>query len=130
VREALEAYAVRQCEITSELIADLEASIERTVRYLKTNNKRLHIEEDASFHRRLAAAAGNNELNRMLETIQNQIWLIRSQTYRLSSGSAPNAHLRIVAALKKKDKVEAESAIREHISYVCNLLVKHLEEMS
>jgi len=127
VREALETYAVRQCKITPELAEMLEMSIVRTEGHLKKNDKKLHIEEDAWFHRTLAAAAGNQELNRTIETIQNQIWLIRTQTYRLSSGTAPNAHRRIVEALRNKDRVKAEVAIREHITHVKDALVSHLE---
>lgn len=130
VREALEVYAIRQCHISGELLDDLEASIARTESYLKKNDKKLHIEEDAWFHRRLAAAARNEELNRMLQTIQNQIWLIRTQTYRLSSGTAPDAHRRILAALRKKNRAAAELAIREHITHVCEVFVQYLDTTS
>lgn len=126
VREALETYAVRQCVVTPELLIAFEESIEKTVSYLKKGDKRRHIEEDASFHRLLAAAANNKELSRMLETVQNQIWLFRIQTYHLSSNTAPDAHRRIVAALRKSDREAAEHSIREHIRHVRDSLLKHL----
>ena len=126
VREALETYAVSNAKVTPQLLDSLEASIQRTITYLKTGDKSHHIDEDANFHLILVSAAKNNELNRMLETIQNQIWLFRSQTYRISSGTAPEAHRRIVAALREHDQLAAVAAVREHIRHVRNSLLNHL----
>jgi DNA-binding GntR family transcriptional regulator len=126
VREALETYAVRHCSVTPELLVACEQSIEKTVSYLKKNDKRRHVEEDTSFHRLLSSAANNKELSRMLETVQNQIWLFRIQTYHLSSNTAPDAHRRIVAALRNRDQEAAERAIREHIQHVRDSLLTHL----
>lgn len=127
VREALEAYAVRDAKVTPKLLASLEESIDRTVKYLEQDDKVRHIEEDARFHGLLASAAGNAELSRVLETIQNQIWLFRTQTYSLSSGAAPAAHHRILKALHDGDNEAAERAVREHIQHVRDTLLSHLE---
>jgi DNA-binding GntR family transcriptional regulator len=126
VREALEAYAVLAAKITPELLSTLEQSIERTIGYLSRNDKIRHIEEDARFHGLLANAADNAELNRLLQNVQNQIWLFRGQTYDLSSSSAPDAHKRILQALRDGDTQIAERATREHIQHVRGRLVAHL----
>jgi DNA-binding GntR family transcriptional regulator len=126
VREALEAHAVRAAKIMPELLAELELSIKRTVEYLSRNDKIGHIEEDARFHGLLANAADNKELSRLLENVQNQIWLFRGQTYDLSSSSAPDAHKRILQALRDGDAQRAERATREHIQHVCGRLVAYL----
>lgn len=130
VREALEAHAVRAARVTPELLATLEESIERTVKNLFNNDKLRHIEEDTRFHQLLAGAAENEELRRILGTIQNQIWLFRTQTYSLSSGTAPDAHRTIVEALRCSDHLAAEEAIRSHIRLVRDRLLLHLREQA
>lgn len=125
VREALETYAVSNAKVTPQLLDLLEASIQRTITYLDVDDMDQHIDEDANFHRILVSAAKNKELNRMLGTIQNQIWLFRSQTYRISSGTAPEAHRRIVGALREHDQMAAVAAVREHIRHVRDSLLIH-----
>lgn len=127
VREALEGYAVLAANVTPGLLEALEESIQRTVNHLKNDDKLRHIEEDARFHSLLAGAADNSELSRVLETVQNQIWLFRTQTYGLSSSTAPEAHRRIVKALREGDHQAAEIAVREHIRHVRDRLLSHLE---
>jgi DNA-binding GntR family transcriptional regulator len=118
LREALEVYVVSVVKITPQLIEELKRSVERTKRHLRVHDKTLHIEEDARFHGAIAKATGNCELCRVLENIQNQIWLLRCQTYDLSSSSAPKAHAAILHAFAEGNREKAETAMREHISHV------------
>jgi DNA-binding GntR family transcriptional regulator len=104
--------------IDAQLIEDLQTSIERTRQFLKENDKIRHIEEDVRFHNRIANACENMELCRVLETVQNQIWLFRCQSYDLSSSSAPEAHTTILEALEKRDHTTAVNAMRAHIDNV------------
>lgn len=127
LRETLESYAVSIVKIDAQLIKDLRASIERTRQFLSTNDKIRHIEEDVQFHSRIAMATGNMELYRVLNTIQNQIWLFRCQTYDLSSSSAPEAHTSILRALEKRDHAEGVEAMKDHIQNVRKHLVDFLE---
>ena len=127
VREALEGYAVLAAKITPNLLEALEASIARTIDFLNRNDKIRHIEEDAYFHGLLASSAENAELSRILQNVQNQIWLFRGQTYDLSSSSAPEAHRRILQALRTGDHRAAEKATRAHIQHVRERLVAHLK---
>jgi DNA-binding GntR family transcriptional regulator len=126
LREALESYAVSVVRIDENLIEDLRMSIERTRRILDANDKIRHIEEDMQFHGRIARATGNMELWRVLENIQNQIWLFRCETYDLSSSSAPRAHTAILSALEKGNHEKAVASMKEHISNVRNRLVLYL----
>ncbi|WP_245536486.1 GntR family transcriptional regulator [Terriglobus saanensis] len=126
LREVLEVYAVSTARITPQLLDKLEASIEQTGQFLQSDDRIGHIEEDARFHGLIAKAAGNEELCRVLGTIQNQIWLLRCQTYDLSSSSAPEAHRAILKALRNEDSKQAKSAMREHISLVRKRLLTHL----
>jgi DNA-binding GntR family transcriptional regulator len=127
LREALEAYAVTTADVTPELLVSLAASINRTKKLLKAGDKLRHIEEDTRFHGFIAEASGNRELCRVLANIQQQIWLFRCKTYRLSSTTAPAAHQAILDALRAHDKEAAQTAMREHIRLVRNRLIEHLK---
>ncbi len=118
LREALEVYAVSVAKITPQLVEALQCSVELTKKFLKIHDKTQHIEEDARFHGAIAKATGNRELGRVLEKIQNQIWLLRCQTYDLSSSSAPKAHTAILHAFAAGDREAAEAAMRQHIGHV------------
>jgi DNA-binding GntR family transcriptional regulator len=126
LREALEVYAVSAVQITPELIQELQRSVERTIRHLKSDDKVRHIEEDTRFHGVIAKATHNDELCRILENIQNQIWLFRCQTYELSSSSAPEAHRAILEAFANGDIQEAQLAMRQHIGHVRTRLIDFL----
>ena len=128
LRETLEAHAVATAKVTPELLASLEGSIGRTKKWLKAGDKLRHIEEDTRFHGSIADASGNRELCRVLSNVQNQIWLFRCKTYRLSSTTAPGAHRAILDALSANSKKAAEAAMREHIRLVRNRLIAHLKD--
>jgi DNA-binding GntR family transcriptional regulator len=126
LREVLEVYAVSIVKITPKLITDLKESIKRTAQFLKADDRIAHIEEDTRFHGTIAKATDNDELCRILENIQNQIWLFRCQTYDLSSSSAPKAHTAILKAFEEGNREKAQTAMREHISHVRNRLIDFL----
>jgi DNA-binding GntR family transcriptional regulator len=126
LREALEVYAVSVARITPELIEELKSSVERTKKYLISHDKIRHIEEDTRFHGIIAKATDNQELCRVLGNIQNQIWLLRCQTYNLSSSSAPRTHAAILHAFEQGDREKAQIAMREHINLVRERLLEFL----
>jgi DNA-binding GntR family transcriptional regulator len=128
LREALEVYAVGAAELSSQLMADLRASISRTRKFLKLNDKIGHIDEDAKFHGLIASATGNAELSRVLTNVQSQIWLCRRKTYNLSSTTAPEAHQTILDALSKNDRKSAQTAMRNHIAFVRQRLLQFMEQ--
>jgi DNA-binding GntR family transcriptional regulator len=128
LREVLEVYAVSIVKITPQLIGELKESVQRTSQFLTSDNKTGHIEEDTRFHGAIAKATENQELCRLLENIQNQIWLFRCQTYDLSSSTAPKAHTAIFKAFEEGDRKKAQAAMREHISHVRLRLVEFITE--
>jgi DNA-binding GntR family transcriptional regulator len=127
LREVLEVHAVSMATLTGKLVAELEASIQRTCELLQVHDKLRHIEEDARFHGLIAEASGNGELCRMLSNIQSKIWLFRCKTYTLSSTTAPEAHGTILRALQRRDRNGAEAAMRDHIRLVRDKLIDHLD---
>lgn len=128
LREALESYAVSVAKISPQLIEELRSSIERTGQFLKADDRIRHIEEDTQFHGTIARATDNMELCRVLENVQNQIWLFRCQTYDLSSSSAPQAHMAILKAFEEADREKAILAMREHIGHVRQRLINFLQQ--
>jgi DNA-binding GntR family transcriptional regulator len=125
-REALEVHAVRTANITPALMIDLKRSIESQRRYLAANDRCRYIEEDASFHAKLAEATGNERLMKELENLQNQIWLSCRQTYDLSKSTALGHHESIVNALQRGERTDAQRAMSEHISGVRRTLAEVL----
>ncbi len=128
LREMLEVHAVGIVEITPEFLADLSASVEHTEQHLTEHNVMAHVEEDVRFHNRIAAATGNEELRRTLENVHQKSLICRSKTYHLSSSTAPLSHGKILQGLVDGDRGAAQKAMREHIVYVRESLLKFLED--
>ena len=127
LREVLEVYAVSVVEVTSQLLAEMRKSVQRTEKLLKARDRQGHIEEDTRFHELISKATGNAELCRVISNVQSQIWLCRRKTYDLSSSSAPSAHGAIVAALEKGDRKAAQAAMRSHVAHVRERLVAFMD---
>jgi DNA-binding GntR family transcriptional regulator len=128
LREVLEVHAVGVAEITPELLADLSASVAHTEQLLTEHNVMAHVEEDVRFHMRIAEATGNDELRRALENVHHKSLICRSKTYHLSSSTAPLSHGKILRGLAEGDREAAQGAMREHIVFVRESLLKFLEE--
>jgi DNA-binding GntR family transcriptional regulator len=128
LREVLEVHAVGIVEITPELLDDLAASVAHTEQHLTEHNVMAHVEEDIRFHNRIAAATGNEELRRTLENVHQKSLICRSKTYHLSSGTAPLSHGKILQGLAEGDREAAQQAMRDHIVFVRESLLKFLED--
>ena len=74
------------------------------------------------------SAEGERWLGKVLENVQNQIWIFRRKTYDLSSSSAPDHHDAILRALEKNDRAKAAKAMSEHIGNVRQKLVEFLAQ--
>ncbi len=129
LREALEAHAVATAKVAPELLEKLRQSVERSRRFIQTNDKLHYINEDIRFHALLARATGNERLVETLENLQHQVWLFRRKTYDLSRSEAVASHQGIVEALENGDKQRAERLMRDHISGVCRRLIAHLSQL-
>jgi len=128
LREALEVFAASTVDITTELVTELEASVERTCRYLAENDKVHYIEEDVHFHELIVSGTGNEELRRVFDNIQNKLWLCRLQTYRLTSPDTPESHREVAKALRERDRTRAQQVMSRHIRLVRDALLASMEE--
>jgi DNA-binding GntR family transcriptional regulator len=127
MREVLEVHAVGLAKITPLFLSELAASIDRIKRYLEERNTIAYVEEDIRFHNLIASATGNSELCRMLENMSQKSALCRSKTYRLVAAASPDCHDKIYEALKEGDRELAQRAMREHILFFRDTLIRALE---
>jgi DNA-binding GntR family transcriptional regulator len=126
LREALEVHVARTAHLTPGLLDELDRSVTKLRSLRKVNDKTKYIEEDVRFHALLADATRNSELCRVLQNVQNRIWLSRRKTYDLSSSVAPDFHQAIVDALRKNNREEAQRVMRGHIAHVRQQLIAFL----
>jgi DNA-binding GntR family transcriptional regulator len=126
LRELLEVHAVGLAKITPKLLDDLAESIERTRQNLEEGNIFAHVEEDIRFHTLIAAAADNEELCRILANVHQKSFLCRSKTYRLSASTSPVSHGKIYSALREGDRALAQQAMRDHILFVRDSLLRSM----
>lgn len=127
LREVLEVHAVGLAKITPEFLYELAANIDRMKSGLAKRNTIAYVEEDIRFHNLIAAASGNQELRRVLENISQKTALFRSRTYRLVATTSPDCHDKIYEALNEGDRDLAQRAMREHILFFRDTLLKALE---
>lgn len=127
LRELLEVHAIGLVAITPALLGALVESIEHTRNHLESGDRMAHVEEDIRFHNLIAAATGNEELRRVLENMNHKSLLCRSKAFNLSSTTAPLSHSRIYLALKDGDRELAQRAMKDHIRYVRDSLLRSLK---
>jgi DNA-binding GntR family transcriptional regulator len=127
LREVLEVHAVGLAKITPTLLRQLRESVEHTEKHLDEKNVMAHVDEDVRFHNLIAAATANEELRRVVENINQKSLLCRSKTYHLSASTAPLSHGRILRALEDGNRQVAQQAMREHILFVRDSLLRFLE---
>jgi DNA-binding GntR family transcriptional regulator len=126
LRELLEVHAVGLARITPSFLRDLAESIDRTKRNLDEGNMMAHVEEDIRFHNFIAAATDNDELCHIIENINQKSFLCRSKSYHLSASTAPDSHSRIYRALRDGERELAQQAMRNHIRFVRDALMRSL----
>ena len=127
IRALLEVHAVGIAKVTPGLLTDMAESIERTRHHIESGDKPQHITEDVHFHGLIAGSTGNAEFGKMLDNIQQKSLLCRMATFSLSGTAAPASHQHIYEAMRDGNLQEAQQAMREHILYVRDTLLRSLE---
>ena len=126
LREALEPLVIRNLTLNSKLVAQLQKCVRAATNYRKENNKINYIREDAAFHSILAQASNNMRLKKILENMHNQMLILRSRTFELTSHSSIQQHLAVLNALSKRQVETAEQMMAEHIRTVRARLLEQL----
>jgi DNA-binding GntR family transcriptional regulator len=127
LREVLETLVVRNAVLDAKTLARLREIVSAAQSFLEKNDKSSYIRTDAAFHTTLAMASSNSRLRRMLESMHNQMLLLRRQTFELSSHLSVKQHLGILNALEKGQRQVAAKLMAQHIRAVRKTLIDHLK---
>src|SRR5258708_5906264 len=103
---------------STEDIAEMEEILRRQDK--KVRGGELAVEEDSEFHYRIAMASGNSVVLKVLDVVMDLLRETRSRS--LQSEGRPRkslaGHRRIFAAIKRRDAAAAETAMRQHVQDV------------
>lgn len=128
LREVLEALAMRNAEFDAKTLDRLREIAHSAQSSFEKNDKPNYIRKDAAFHTALAKASTNSRLRRILESMNNQLLILRRQTFELTGQSSIKQHLRILDTLEKGKRDVAAKLLAEHIRLVRKSLVDHLKK--
>ena len=130
LREILETRVIQDAVLNAEIMKRLRQIVRSAQSYLQKKDKPNYIREDMAFHTTLANASSNSRLRKMLESMHNQLLILRRQTFELSSQASTTQHLRILEALERGKKDRAAKLMGQHIREVRNHLVDHMRGLA
>jgi GntR family transcriptional repressor for pyruvate dehydrogenase complex len=107
-------------------IAEMEEILDR--QQTKLSKGESAIAEDSEFHYNIALASGNSVVLKVLDILMDLLRDTRERSLQVD-GRPPKSlagHRRILAAIKKRDGVAAEAAMRRHIEDVEEMVVHQL----
>ena len=128
LREALEALVVKDAVLDEKILARMRAAVMSAKHYLEEGDKTNYIRADAAFHSILAEASSNSRLKKILENMRNQMLIVRSRTFELSSHTSVKQHLHILEALEQGKRDVAADLMVEHIRTVRARLLNYLRQ--
>jgi GntR family transcriptional repressor for pyruvate dehydrogenase complex len=120
VRKIIEPALARRAALhaTAEQIAEMEQILERHSE--KNLRGEMSIEEDSEFHYRIALAADNSVLLRIVDVLMDMLRETRQRS--LQSQGRPQrslaGHRRILTALKRHDPKASQSAMLRHLEEI------------
>jgi DNA-binding GntR family transcriptional regulator len=121
VRAALESVAAREAAtvIDDETLAKLEEYIAAMRSAAEANDHRAHVDADFAFHHTIIKAAGNDMLEHVWQSMRLATTTLvthsmMQMTHR-SMGEIGERHLVVLEALRSRDPLAAETAMRRHI---------------
>jgi DNA-binding GntR family transcriptional regulator len=118
VRAALEGVAAREAakKLTEEQFAHLEELLEKMLDASANTDQRSHTEYDVAFHRVIMQASGNRSLIHIWNTLQLSTWTaITAARSGRNLGELAERHRVVLEALRTRDPLAAEQAMRNHI---------------
>lgn len=121
VRAALESVAAREAAavIDDETLAKLEEQIAAMRRAAEVNDHRAHVDADFAFHHIIIKAAGNDMLEHVWQSMRLATTTLvthsmMQMTHR-SMFEIGERHVAVLEALRSRDPLVAEAAMRKHI---------------
>lgn len=128
VRKMIEpALAARAAErATDDDVAALEAVVRRQEERARRGEST--IDEDGEFHYRIALAARNGVVRKVLDVLMQLLRETRARS--LQTPGRPRrsleGHERILEAIRRRDPAAAEAAVRRHLEEVEQIVMKRL----
>jgi GntR family transcriptional repressor for pyruvate dehydrogenase complex len=94
----------------------------------KVRHGELAVEEDTEFHYRIALASGNSVVLKVMDVVMDLLRETRSRSLQTEGRPQKSlaGHKRILAAMKRRDAVAAETAMRLHIQDVEKMVLDKL----
>lgn len=130
LREILEASVVRNLVLNPKTAAKLHSLVDGAEACLRKNEREEYIRFDANFHRVLAQANPNSRLRKSLESMHDQMLILRHKTYDLSSRNTVKQHRAILDALERGDQESAATLMIAHIAAVRERLIEYMRSQS
>lgn len=128
IRFALESFAAKLAatKVTVTDIKEFEELEAVFMKAMKTRNSALSFETDTKLHDLILRIAGNTRIHSIITNLLTQIHRIRYISGHLEGrmDTTTKEHLDIIKAMKKRDALLAEKAMRIHISNTKELLLK------
>jgi len=125
VRKIIEPALARRAarHATAAQLGEMEEILERHSE--KVRRGEMAIEEDSEFHYRIALAADNSVILRIVDVLMDMLRETRQRSLQ-TSGRAQKSlagHQRILAALKRHDPRESESAMLRHLEEIEHIVL-------
>lgn len=127
MREILETCAVRNLELGPKLLLQLRAAVDAAEAHLNQNDQEKYVRADADFHRILAQANPNSRLRKALESMHDQMLILRHKTFALTGRNSVRQHRQILEALEQGDREAAAQFMAEHIRAVRRRLLEEIQ---
>lgn len=121
VRAALESVAAREAagSIDDDTLAQLEGHIAAMRRAAEANDQRAHVDADYAFHHTIIRAAGNDMLEHVWQSMRLATTTLvthsMTQMTHRSMFEIGERHVAVLEALRSRDPLVAEAAMRTHI---------------
>jgi DNA-binding GntR family transcriptional regulator len=121
VRAALESVAAREAALRmdDQTLAQLEEHIAAMRRAAEVNDHRAHVDADFAFHHTIIKAAGNDMLEHVWQSMRLATTTLvthsMTQMTHRSMFEIGERHVAVLEALRSRDPLVAEAAMRRHI---------------
>lgn len=111
---------------TPEALAKLEAILRRQEE--KVRRGELTIEEDSEFHYAIVQAADNSVILKIMDVLMDLLRETRERSLQVEGRLEKSyaGHVRILAALKRRDAAATEKAMRHHLQDIKTIVFKQL----
>ena len=138
VKEIFDLYEFRRCleleavklsveRASEEQLAELEAFVATSALEVSDRTVDDFVTLDERFHEMLTALTGNLQMLDALKKINARIQFVRWLDMKERRPETQSQHKLIVAALRKRDRDEAERLISEHIAHRLDQIVEKVE---